>query len=113
MRSTLGQFQKGDNGWNGRKHSVETIKKLKKIHTGQKGYWAGKKRPTGELSANWKGGRTFNDRNRERREKEAGRARPDSCEACATPTKDLKKALAFDHNHQTGVLEDGFVCGVI
>lgn len=63
MRSTKGQFVKGNNGWIGRKHSKKTKELLSIIHSSghclchknHKGFWAGKKRPTGESSTNWRG----------------------------------------------------------
>lgn len=55
MRNEKGQFVKGSNGWLGRKHTLETLEKLRVSHMGKPGYWAGKSRPVEENSAAWKG----------------------------------------------------------
>ena len=54
MRNEKGQFINGD-FWKGRKHSEASKQKMRSSHLGKPGPWAGKQRPKGENSCNWKG----------------------------------------------------------
>lgn len=61
-KMSVSAIKRGSNR-TGVKHSIETRKRLSEASKGQVSYWKGKKRPDisarkGELSNNWKGGRT-------------------------------------------------------
>jgi hypothetical protein len=71
--------------------------------------------PTGERAYRWKGGGEASYARRIQKEraeqiKIAGRPVPPECELCLTPASELKKALHFDHNHETGKFR-GWLCG--
>ena len=44
-----------------------------------------------------------------KREKLAGRLKPEQCEICGAFGKDLKRGLCFDHDHNTGKFR-GWIC---
>jgi hypothetical protein len=123
MKRNKGQFVKGVPSWNkgthlsgmkGKHHRPESKLKSSLSQSGEKNHMFGKKIPKevrkkmgrkGENHYNWKGGITHN----QKMEMLAGRKRPDTCECCGTPAKDLKKALSYDHNHITGQFR-GWLC---
>ena len=90
--------------WNkGKKVSSNTGRTLFK--KGQKGYWAGKKRPnmSGENNWLWKGGVG------KTRAKYAPRPRPEQCEVCGAFGSDTKNGICLDHDHATNKFR-GWLC---
>jgi len=57
MRNEKGQFVKGSNDWNGRKHKESSKAKMATSKNGKVGYWRGKNRPTEQDSCHWVGDR--------------------------------------------------------
>jgi len=86
----------------GQKRSKDCVNKLRERGKTQH-------HPTGEKSNNWKGGISFikgysNNFIKKKKEKLAGRPRPEYCEICNTSGK-----ICFDHDHITGNFR-GWIC---
>ncbi len=69
---------------------------------------------TDEKSPSWKGGLVESKRKRiekviQEQEELANRLKPEQCEICGVPEKDLKQKLCFDHCHNTGEFR-GWIC---
>ena len=97
------------NPFYGKKHTEETIKKIKEkrklqIFSDETKAKIGESN-SGKKSGNWKGGLT----KLQKKEKLAGRKRPELCEICKVVTKDYERGLNFDHDHKTGRFR-GWIC---
>ena len=94
----------------GYKQSKEHIEKRSKARKGKPNF-----KMRGENNPLWRGGVSKDINNyminyrKNKKEKLAGRRMPDNCEICGMPTKDLKRGLCFDHNHETGEFR-GWIC---
>ena len=77
----------------GKKHSIETIEKIKK-----------KASHAGELHPMWKGGIS-----QKYRKKLAPRPQPDICEVCGCFAGKGKMGIHYDHDHTTGKFR-GWIC---
>lgn len=123
-QARLDALKNGNGKWMiGKKHSLETIKKMKGRKAWNKGKrtpkkvrikqsTSSKKHPNNALGKKWKiknwgkrSGEEFHGLTYlQKLEKKANRKRPEGCEICISAKK-----ISFDHNHVTGKFR-GWIC---
>src|SRR3989304_5351286 len=97
-------FKKGGVGFTG-KHSQETKEHWSKIRKGKpkRGGYSFKE---GAENPRWKNAMP---QTLEKKEKLAGRKKPEQCDICGAFGRDFRKGLCFDHDHKTGNFR-GWIC---